>query len=517
MGSANKVALNTAILYGRMLITVGISLYTTRVVLNALGSTDYGIFNLIAGVITMLSFLNAAMATSTQRFLSYYHGKKDLKMQKKVFTNSLILHVVIGIVIVFFLEILGLLLFDGFLNIPLDRVSVAKIIYHYMSATVFFTIISVPFNGMLVAEENMLWVAFVNIIETLLKLAIASVLYYISSDKLILYGQLTAGISIVSFTLYATYCLRKYENCTVQGILKIDKALIVKLGSFAGWNLFGSLCGMARSQGLALVLNVFLGAVINAAYGIANQVATQLSFFSLTMLRALNPQIMKSEGANDRKRMLWLAMIASKFGFFLLSILAIPCIFEMPQLLSFWLKNVPDQAVTFCQLILVGSMINQLTIGLPSAIQATGNIKMYQSVVGTMLLLNLPIAYLLLKSNLPGYFVLISYCCVELVACVLRLYFLSKLAGLNVREYIDRVIAKEIIPVLTAVVFSYLMVHYLQFKYRFIISICTSGLLYLVAIYYTGLCHDEKAILLKGFNKIIDKIKKNNNKSISAG
>lgn len=505
MRSANKVAINTGVLYARMLITMGISLYTTKVVLNALGSTDFGIFNLVAGVITMLSFLNSAMTTSTQRFLSFFQGKRDIAMQKKVFTNSLILHLGIGLIIVVGLEIVGFFLFNGFLSIPMIRLDAAKTIYQFMSITVFFTIIAVPFNGSLTAHENMLWIAIVNVVETLLKLAIAIVLLRVNSDKLVLYGILTSAISLISLILYAGYCLKKYDECTLRNITQVDRELITKLTSFAGWNLFGSLCGLGRSQGLAIMLNLFFGTIVNAAYGIANQVSAQLNFLSATMLRAINPQIMKSEGAGDRQRMLKLSMIASKLGYFLLAIVAIPCIFEMDTILKIWLKNVPEYTVSFCQLVLLGALINQLTIGLQSAIQATGRIKLYQSVVGTIIFFNIPIAYFLLKWHYPAQAVLISYCTIELIACAFRMYFLKTQVGLSIREYCYRVFIKELFPSIVIVSSCIAISHFIYSDYRFIYTFSISMLLFMVSIYFTGLCDDEKNMLIQITLKIKNK------------
>ncbi|WP_316819930.1 hypothetical protein [Pedobacter gandavensis] len=506
MKSGNKVVMNMGVLYARMLITMGISLYATRLVLTALGAADYGLFNLIAGLIAMLSFLNTAMATSTQRFLSFYQGKDDLGMQKKVFSNSLILHLGIGIVIVAGLEIAGLFLFDGFLNIPQDRIHIAQMIYHFMSLTVFFTVIAVPFTGSLVAHENMLWVAVVNVVETLLKLGIAYLLYLVSEDKLAVYGLLTAGISIVSFLLYAVYCFRKYPDCTLEGIFSVDTKLIKELTSFAGWNLFGSLCALGRAEGLAILLNIFLGTIVNAAFGIANQVAAQLNFFSFTLLRAINPQIMKSEGAANREKMLRLSMIGSKFGFFLLAFVAVPCIFEMNAILRLWLTKVPEYTVVFCSLMLCATLINQLTIGLQSAVQATGKVKAYQMVVGSVLLLALPLAYLLLKLGYAPYYVFVGYCFVELIACTLRLFFLKSIAGLSISLYFSNVIYKIIVPLCLLILTCYLSVSYLHFEFRFFFTGAAGVLVFATSIYLFGLCEDEKFFLKKMMSGFLDKL-----------
>lgn len=507
MTPANRVALNTAILYARMLLTMGISLYATRVVLKALGSTDFGIFNLIAGIILMLSFLNTTMATSTQRYLSYYQGKEDLAMQKKVFQNSLWLHIAIGFFICLLLEAVGFFLFDGFLNIPTERIGAARTIYHFMAATVFFGVVAVPFNGTLVAHENMLWVAIVSVLETVLKLAIALALLVFSGDKLVLYGCLTAAISVVGFLLYATYCYSKYPECDKPTLSAVNRETMKELGGFAGWNLFGTLCFLGRTQGLAVLLNIFLGTVVNAAYGLANQVSSQLNFFSATLLRALNPQIMKSEGGNDRERMLRLSMMASKFGFFLLAIFAVPFIFEMEAILKLWLDEVPPYTVVFCQYILIATLANQLTIGLQSAVQAIGNIKVYQIVVGGILLLNLPIAYLLLKLDQPAHYILISYVLVELIACLARLLSLRKIGGLSIRLYTQRVFMKEVIPLLLAIATAYFCTVWWQTPWRFLITSALSGLVFAISVFIFGLCKEEKVLILDAVGKMKNRLK----------
>ncbi|WP_165040323.1 hypothetical protein [Dysgonomonas sp. ZJ709] len=511
MQIATKVAFNTGILYGKMLLTVGISLYATRLVLNSLGAADYGIYTLVAGVIAMLSFLNTAMATSTQRYLSFNQGVGDLKMQKIVFANSLLLHILIAFFVVIILEIIGLFLFDGFLNIPIERISTARKIYHFMSATVFFTMISPPFIASLNAHENMLWIAIINIVEVLLKLGIALALFRYEGDKLFFYGTSIAVTSIICLILYALYCIKRYEECSLLLWTSFSAAMMRKLTSFAGWNLFGALCGIARTQGLAVVLNLFLGTVINAAYGIANQVAGQMNFFSAALLQALNPQIMKSEGLGNRNRMLRFSMMASKFGFFLMALVTIPSIFEMSTILKLWLKDVPDNTVVFCNLMLIGIMVNQLTIGLQSAIQAIGKIEMYQVVVGSIILLNLPVAYFLLKFKFPSYSILVAFIFLELLACSFRLYFLKRLGGLSVKEYVNRVFFREILPVIFSVAFCIISLNIFDFSFRFAFTMLGSMIIFSISIYIFGLERDERQYIDKFIGKTVNKMFKNNN------
>lgn len=496
LSSSGRVVINTLILYIKMLITIGISLYSTRLILISLGTIDYGIFSLIGGIIIMLSFLNTAMTTSTQRYLSFYQGKNDYLMQRKVFFNSLVLHIFLALIIIILLELSFLFIFDNVLNIPLNRIISAKYLYHFMSLTVLLSVISVPFVATLNAHENMLWIAIVSIIESILKLLIAfSLSLFNENDRLQTYGFLLMLLGLIIFLIYAVYCIKKYKEC-VFDIKYINKNCIKELTSFAGWNLFGALCSLGRTQGIAVLLNIFFGTRLNATYGIANQIAGNMSFFSVTLLRALNPQIMKSEGCDDRKRMLRLSMIASKFGFFLLAFIAIPSIFEMSGILKIWLKDIPIYSVYFCSLMLIGLLINQLTIGLQSAIQATGKIKIYQALVGSILLLNLPISYFFFKMNFSVYSVLIIYIIIELIACALRLLLLNKIAGLSLIEYFNKVFLKEFFPTLTLLIVCYIITNYITFSViriflTFILSICV----FVISIYFTGLCSDEKLLI----------------------
>ncbi|MEO7045998.1 MAG: hypothetical protein ABI091_11875, partial [Ferruginibacter sp.] len=442
-------------------------------------------------------------------FLSYHQGKKDAEMQKRIFINSLILHIIIAILIVISLEIIGLFLFNGFLKIAPDRVHAARAIYQFMAATVFFTIIEVPFTGTLNAHENILWLAIVSIFEVLLKLGIAIwISFPLNTDKLIFYGILNPFISVVSTILYATYCLVKYKECTLRIWKKAERALIKQLGFFAGWNLFGALCTLGKTQGLAVILNLFFGTIVNAAYGIANQIAAQLNFLSTALLQAINPQIMKSQGFGDTERMLRLSMIASKFSFFLMAMVAIPCIFEMEYVLKAWLKVVPDNTMIFCDLITISILINQLTIGLQSAMQAIGTIRIYQMVIGALILLNIPIAYILLKLGMPAYTAVLSFSIIETLACIFRLYFAKKIAGLNIREYVIKVFLKEIPPLVILIAFCFAFTHFFHFKNRFLITGVISLGIFTISIYYTALCTDEKLLINDILSGALKKLKK---------
>lgn len=450
MQVANRVILNTGALYGRMLITVFISLYATRLVLNLLGAADYGLFNLISGVIAMLSFLNMAMTISTQRYMSFHLGTRDAHKLRVVFNSSVLLHFVLGLALVLLFEVMGSYLFDHVLNYPASRTGAAKLIFQFMVVSAFFTIISVPYDATLIAQENMVMVAILGIVESVGKLLIALSLQYTSYDRLIVYGGLMALLTILLLVFKQVYCAVKYEESRIRIRKYFDRSLLKEMFAYAGWNMFGAGSFVARNQGLALLLNIFFGTIVNAAYGIANQVNAQLSYFSVTMLRALNPQIIKSEGSGDRPRMLRLAMIASKFSFYLLSFFAIPMMIEMPFVLQCWLKQVPAFTVMMCRLVIIATLINQLSSGIQVAVQSVGKIRKYQVIVSTMVLLNLPIAWLLLKLGYPASSVLISAIAIEVVSGIYRMVAAKNITGLSPAVFTRQVIIKAIVPVLLA-------------------------------------------------------------------
>ena len=495
MNASEKVTINTGIHYFRGAVTVGLSLYAVRLTLAALGAYDYGIFNLIAGMISIFAFLNSAMTQSTQRFLAFYQGRQNIQMQKKVFSNSLLLHLIIGVLVVTLLECAGFFLINHFLNIPVSRLHVAGKVYQCMCFAVFFSIILMPFVSLLTAHENMLGIAVINTAEIILKLIAAALLFVTSRDRLMMFGVFTAAVSFLVFTITAIYCMKRYTDCRISNPRHTDLPMMKELMAFAGWNLFGALCSVARYEGLAILLNLFFGTVVNASFAISMQVAAQLNFLPINMLRSINPQITKSEGAGDRRRMIRLSLTASKVGFFLMGLLAIPCIFEMPAILAIWLKDIPANTGLFCCLMLIAAQINQFTIGIQAALQAAGKIRIYQSLVGTLLLLNIPIAYFLLKTGSPPYGVLVSYACIEVVACCTRFYLARKAFCLSASRFFFSVIRREVMPVVASITVCFLITHYSVISHRFILTFGCSTFIFLITVYYTGLDTEERRVI----------------------
>lgn len=506
MKNSTRVIANTVFMYFRLLVTIGIAFYSVRLILRYLGVVDYGIYNLIAGTVSMLSFLNNAMTVSTQRFLSFFQGRDNLQEQRSVFFNSIILHVILASIICLILELLYFFLFDGFLNIPLNRLSAAKFIYHTCVATLFLTISYTPFTASINAHEDMYLIVLVNIFDSITKLILAFMIPIFGAMKLEYYGMGILILTLLSFSLYASICFCRYNECKKLSFKFFKKERMRDLGSFAGWNTIGSITGLAKNQGLGLLFNIFYNPAVNAAFGISTQVNSQMNFFSSSMQQSLNPQIMKSEGMNDRARMMRLSFISSKFGFFLIAFISIPCLFEMNELLTLWLGNVPKYCVMFCISIAIAVMMDQITVGLNAAIQATNLVKESALTVGCIKILIVPVAYLLLKMGYDIKSCMIGYAILEILAGIARIILLHIKLNMDIKLFINKVVLQLIIPVLTSCIVMSLFVNLCHYQYRFLFSIPSSIILFIVSLYLFSLSNDERAIIKGVITKLKNKI-----------
>lgn len=508
MDVANRVLFNMVVLYLKMLITIVVSLCSVPLVMRALGVSDYGLYSLIAGVIVMLSFLNSSMTVSTQRYMSVSMGKGDDKSVKQIFNVSIVLHLVIGFAILFLLEIGSVFLFNGFLNIDSSRIEAAKFIYQFLVISTLFSILSVPFDAIINAHENMLAFSILEIIESVSKLIIAFFLVDIHSDKLMFYGASLAIIAVAVMLLKWLFCIKKYPICKLELRELFDFNLFKEMFSFAGWNTFGAVAMLGRNQGMAIILNVFFGTVLNASYGVANQINGVLSNFSSIMQKSINPQLMISEGGNNRERMLNMTFISSKFSFFLLSIFAIPLIIEMPYVLKIWLKEVPQYTVWFSRLMLILSLLCQYSVGIMSAIQSAGKIKTYQITMGSLLILNLPVSYLFLSNGFPSYSVLICGIIIEIISLVTRMFFAKTLLGFRIDNFIKEVIAPSFLVFLLVLFLSIIPLNFITESFlRLILTCFCSTLMALVGIWFFGLNENEMSKFKNIFHTFLNKIK----------
>lgn len=504
---SNKVLSNTLFLYAKLLFSAVLSLYSTRLLLNALGIADFGIYNLIAGVILMLAFLNGAMTITTQRYLSFHLGASEGDRLKKIFNTSVSIHFLISLLVVALLELLGFWLLNGFLNIPAAKISEASICYHLMVVSTFFTINAVPYDALINAKEDMRFDALIGMCETFLKFFAAYTVIFFSSHKLVYYSAAIVLITVLLRLSKTLWCKLKYTESTLVLQWIKEGYLFREMLSYASWNLFGSLCYVASSQGVAIVLNRFLGVKINGSYAIAQQMNAQLQSFSVIIGKALNPQIVKSEGAGDRERMVRLALFSSKSSSFLLLLVVIPFIAEMDGILQLWLREVPTQVGVFCTVLLINALVNQLSTGLKSAVQATGKIKLYQVVVGTTVMLIVPVAYLMLLNGYTVVHILLASTGIELISLLLRLVICQGVAGISFGRFFHAVIFKVFAVALLPILAVYMMHSYMDFSFwRMLFTLMLNGLLLLFAIYLFGLTSSERDKLTTAIKKI--KIKK---------
>lgn len=503
-GTANRVIKNTGFLYAKMGVTMFISLYTTRLILNSLGVSDFGIFNIVGGAIAMLGFLNAAMAGVTQRFMSYYEGGGDKERQKSIFNISLILHFIIASTVGITLTIAGIFFFNGILNIPPDRIMAAKVVYGSLIISTIITVLTVPYDATMNAHENMKYYAIVGVIESLLKLLVAVIVVHTSSDKLIVYGILMACIPIISLTIMRIYCHRNYEECVTAPKRYWDKSLMKEMTGFAGWNFSNSSTSMVGNYGLGIVLNMFFGTALNTAQGIAGQLNGQLCVFASTMLKALNPVIAKSEGANKQQIMQQATLIGSKFTFFLTAFFAVPAFLEMPFLLKIWLKNVPDYTVIFTQLQITRTLIEQLTITLGIAITAHGDIRNF-SIYNTLLnLLPLPLIYLAFSLGAPPTFLyIVSILIWSFGGNALKLAYAKKKCNISIQSYIHEVL----IPCLWVISPTFLgglcLTFCLQTGWlRLILTASLCSIIFLISFWIKGTNSTERRKIFDIYQKI---------------
>jgi len=510
MKAANRVAKNTGILYVRMAITVFISLYSTRLVLSALGVQNFGIFNLVGGLIAMLGFLNASMTSATQRFISFAQGAKDYSKVTRIFNMSVLLHLCIGILVILILECVGLFVFNGFLNISHDRIFVARLIFQFMIVSTFFTIISVPYEALITSNENMLFYAFEGIVEAVLKLLIAFLILHSQYDHLAIYGLLTSCLSIFLLFIRRLYCRYRYAECKISLKKNYDVSLIREMSSFAGWSFLGSASSMLTFYGQGVVINIFFGTIVNAAQGIANQISGQLSTFAITMQKALNPVIAKSMGANNHLLLIKAATFGSKISFILLMLLVVPVFVEMPLFFNFWLKDVPPYAIIFCRLLLLKNLVEQTYVTLTAAIFATGDIKNLQ--ISTSVLCSLPllVAFIFFKYSFPPYTIYIIFIIYALLFSAMTLYFAKKKCGLSVKDYSINVLLRCFLTFIcvfsVTYVTKFILLHanpLLQLTGIIGVSICTL----LIAVWFISFTSEErkkiysyKAILLNKFH-----------------
>jgi len=506
MSNNKRIAKNTIFLYIRMLVLMLVSLYTSRVVLAALGVEDYGIYNVVGGIVVLFTFINNAMITSTQRYLNYELGRNDLQQAKKVFSVSLNIHIFIALIVLLLAETVGLWFLNTTIQYPESREFAVHVTYQLSILTTCVKIIRAPYNAAIIAHEKMSFYAYLSIFEAILQLGIVFMLMSYSADRLILYSILLCIVALIVNLCYYAYCRKKFEICHYA--LYKDKLLYRQLLSFSGWSLFGGVANMGASQGLNMLLNVFFGVTVNAAMGIATQVNTAVSSFVSSFQTAFNPQIVKSYAARDYGYFIKLILSTSKYSYLLLFIIALPIYICCPEVLNVWLTEVPDYAVSFCRLMLIFALLDALQGPLWYSVQATGKIKTYQILMSFMILANLPIAYVCLKLGYSPNSVLVVRCIINLATLFVRLWYLNRLYKFPVMEFVNGVIFRIVPITVIAYLISYIPIDADTSLLKILIVVAMTLVANMVLILSIGLNKDERLVVKRKINRLYEKYRR---------
>lgn len=504
--SANnkRIAKNTLLLYVRMLFMMAISLFTSRVILSTLGIEDYGIYNVVGGVVAMFGFLNGSMSSATQRFITFALGKGDEDRLQTVFSTTLQIHALIAFIIVLLGETVGLWFLFNKMQIPVERMNAAFWVLQCSIVSIVVMIVSVPYNACIIAHEKMSAFAYISIFEAVSKLIVAYCIVISPIDKLILYAIMLATIAIIIRLIYGVYCKKRFEECTYHFIY--DHDLLRQMFGFAGWNFIGASSALLRDQGGNIVINLFCGPAVNAARGIAFQLNAAIHSFVSNFMTALNPQITKSYASGDHEYMMTLLFQGARLSYYILLLLSLPVIINTHYILQLWLGQVPEHTVHFVQLVLVFGMSESISNPLVTAMLATGRIRNYQLVVGGFQMLNLPVSYIFLRFGAIPETVLIVAIFISQLCLVSRLYMLRGLIGLKARDFIKKVYANVVmVTVMSAIVPIALANAMTESLTGFIVLSVVAIISTLSVEFYIGCTYHERQFIVSKVKTVIKK------------
>lgn len=493
---SNRIVKNTLLLYVRMLFLMAIGLFTSRVILQTLGVEDFGIYNVVGGFVAMFAVLSQSLSSASSRFLTFSMGVGDKERLTKVFSSTVIVHILLALIIVVLAEVIGIWFVNNKMVIPEDRLIAANWVFQLSILSFCLTIITVPYNAAIIAHEKMSAFAYISIFEGVAKLLICYLLYIAPFDKLIFYAILFFAIQFITRGLYYLFCKKHFTETHLQ--IVYDKSLLRELFSFAGWNFIGSSSAILRDQGGNILLNLYFGPVVNAARAVANQVLHAVQGFVENFMTAMKPQITKSYASGEHEYMMTLIFYGSRLSYYMLLFLGLPILMNTDYLLHLWLKTVPDHSIPFVQLIIIFTMIESVSYTLVTAQQATGNIRNYQLLVGGLQLMNVPVSYIILKMG--GVPETILYVAIFFSICCLtgRLFMLSHNdVRLPVWGYIKSVILNVLVVSITSAAIPYIVKQFFQESFvtfaviSLICLICSS-----LSIFFIGFSNKERQIII---------------------
>lgn len=505
--NTKRIAKNTLMLYGRMLIGMLVSLYTSRVVLQALGVENYGIYNVVGGFVGMFSLISGALSHSAGRFLTFELGRGNKDNLKRYFSTSLLIHIVLAFIIFFVAETIGLWFINNRMTIPVDRLYAANWVFHASVLTFMMSLLCVPYSASVVSHEKMGTFAYIGILDIFARLLIAVFIAKspLEFDRLIVYAVLLVVVSVLIQSIYVFYCRRHFEECHLN--FTFDKDCWKQMWAFTGWNFIGGTAVVLKDQGVNILLNLFFGPVINTARGISGTVSNAVCSFSSNFMTALNPQITKSYAVGDYEYMFKLIERGTRFSFYIVFILGLPILLEADFVLTLWLGEYPDHTTNFVRLVLILVMVDILSNTIVTAQSATGNIRNYQIAVGGMLLMNFPLSYLLLKlggePECTMYVALfVSVCCL-----ILRLVILRNNIKLSLAWFFKRIcfniISVSVVSLLIPCLICLLMG---DGWIRFVFIIASCLLCSTLTVLFVGCSKHERLFIYERIKKIKSKI-----------
>ena len=503
-----RVVFNTLFLYLRMIVTIAVGLYASRVVLNVLGESDFGIFSLVGGVVVILSFLNSGMLQASQRFLSFSLGKGDFSDVCRTFWATWYAHVFLAIAIVIIGEIAGLYVVNYVLSIPSDRIEAANWVYQCSLLTCAVSVLSVPYNSAIIAHERMDFFAYTSIMEAMLKLLIIFLLLVVSYDKLILYALLMLSVQALVRLIYTIYCKRYFEECNSRRT--IDKTITKDILSFAGWSLLGNFGITCRDQVSNILFNVFFQTpVINAARGIATQVSGIISTFATNITMAINPQITKNYSSGNIKESVSLVCLGCRASFYMLTLIVVPFVVNIDYVLGLWLEKVPENTSLFLYFVLAVALVYSLSQPITVAIQATGDIKEFQIWIFSLMVLEVILTYIVLWLTGSLVYALVPSVVVNLFSVVVRMALVMK----KVSEYSFRLYASDVVlrcfVVLAFSLLAAILIHRMIGYEIFVVFLGECMILALsttMVIFLLGLKRDERILLVSKLTKSVKRI-----------
>lgn len=505
MQTSNKtIAKNTLLLYFRLIVTMIVGLYTARIILQTLGVSDYGLYEVVGGFVSLFTVVNSVLASGTSRFLTIALGEGNTDKLKKTFSTALWLHLIFAVLFFLILESFGIWFFFGKMNIPLGREQAALWVFHLSVIATAISVIQVPYNSSLISHEKMNIYAYISLYDAGMKLLIVYLLSLGDYDKLIFYSSLLFVVNVSDVIIYYIYCRRKYVECVLTKTF--DKIIVKKMLGFSLWNIFGNTASMGAGQGVNMVINIFCGTSVNAARGIANKVNGLVMQFVSNFLLAVNPQITKSYASGEYERMFNLSKEACKFGTMLILLIGMPLFFEMDFILKAWLGTVPEHTVFFARITILQSLITTMSRPMITILQATGKIKWTSLTVGIMLLMIVPVTYFLLSRGISIDIVYI----VNIIPWVLEVFayiwFIRHYTGVNTYEYLTQVFGiVVIIGFIGSLPGLFLHLYIENGILRVITVISATFLSMLLSILYIGFNKQQRILVREYVSKVVNR------------